>query len=399
MNLAIRDVRYRLGRFLLTGVGLGLLLATVMAMGGIYRGLVEDALSLVRAAAGADLWVVQKATNGPFAEASRVPEDIYRALEAIPGVAEASPVSFQSAQLDVGGRPLRVQLVGARPGALGAAPSVADGRPVSRSTGEMVIDRRSSVPLGTRIPLGRTTVTVVGRTEGIVSNSGDPVAYVSLEDAQELQFLETSEAVRNRRARVARGVAERPELRGVPAEAVAELVEDTHVANAVLVRLEAWAEGGEVAASIERWSHYRALSSAEQEEILTRSVVERARQQLLLFRAILLAVSTVLIALIVYTMTLEKTRDIATLKTIGASDRTIGGMILQEALALGLSGFAVGALLIQLTYDRFPRRVVLVPFDQALLLGIVVGICLVASLLGVRRALRVDPTTAMGGGA
>ena len=67
MNLAIRDVKYRLGRFLLTAIGVGLLLATVMAMGGIYRGMVEDALSIVRAP-GADLWVVQKDTNGPFAE-------------------------------------------------------------------------------------------------------------------------------------------------------------------------------------------------------------------------------------------------------------------------------------------------------------------------------------------
>jgi putative ABC transport system permease protein len=399
MNLAIRDVRHRIGRFLLTGAGLGLLMATVMAMGGIYRGLVEDALSLVRAAAGADLWVVQKDTNGPFAESSRVPEDLYRALEAAPGVAEASPVSFQSIQIQIAGRFVRVQLVGARPGALGAAPSVADGRPISRSQGEMVIDRRSNVPLGTRLLLGRNIVTVVGRTDGIVSNSGDAVAFVSLEDAQQVQFLAASEAIRNERARVAEDLAYSPDLGDGSAEAATQVSEDTHVANAVLVRLEPWANAREVAASIERWNHYRALTADEQAEVLTRSVVERARQQLLLFRIILLAVSTVVIALIVYTMTLEKTRDIATLKIIGAPDRMIGAMIVQEALALGLSGFAVGALLIQLTYDRFPRRVVLLPLDQLVLLGIVVGICLAASLLGVRRALRIDTTTAMGGGA
>jgi putative ABC transport system permease protein len=51
MNLAIRDVKYRLGRFVLTAIGVGLLLATVMAMGGIYRGMVEDALSIVRSRA------------------------------------------------------------------------------------------------------------------------------------------------------------------------------------------------------------------------------------------------------------------------------------------------------------------------------------------------------------
>ena len=79
MNLASRDIRYHLGRFVLTGLGVGLLLATVMAMGGIYRGMVEDALSIIRGF-GADLWVVQKDTNGPFAEVSRVPEDLSRAI-------------------------------------------------------------------------------------------------------------------------------------------------------------------------------------------------------------------------------------------------------------------------------------------------------------------------------
>jgi putative ABC transport system permease protein len=95
VNLAIRDVQYRLGRFLLTALGLGMLLGTVMAMGGIYRGMVEDALSLVRAP-GADLWVVQKDTNGPFAETSRIPEDLYRVIRAVPGVREATPIAFQS---------------------------------------------------------------------------------------------------------------------------------------------------------------------------------------------------------------------------------------------------------------------------------------------------------------
>ena len=154
MNLAVRDVRYRLGRFVLTALGLGLLLGTVMGMGGIYRGLVEDAVSIVRAP-GADLWVVQKDTNGPFAETSRIPEDLYRVIRAVPGVREASPISFQSLQLRVGPRPFRVQLIGHRPGALGAPPAVVAGRPIVQSRYEMVIDRSAGVPLGTVILIGR----------------------------------------------------------------------------------------------------------------------------------------------------------------------------------------------------------------------------------------------------
>lgn len=398
MNLALRDVRYRLGRFLLTAFGLGLLLATVMAMGGIYQGLVVEALSIVRAS-GADLWVVQKDTNGPFAETSRVPDDLYRVIRAVPGVAEASPIALQSLQFRVGPKPFRVQLVGHRLGALGSAPAVVAGRPILYSRYEMVLGREAGVPLGTEIRIGRMVFTIVGLTEGIVSNAGDPVAFVSLQDAQEIQFLKASEAVRNDRARLEADLQSEPALANVPVTALGPIVQNTHLANAVLVRLEPWADPHAVRDHIERWNHYRALTEAQQEEVLAKSVIERGRRQTLLFRAILLVVSVVIIALIIYTMTVEKTRDIATLKIIGAPDRKIAALILQEALTLGLLGYALGAVLISRTYQYFPRRVVIVAFDQYVLLGIVVVICVLASLVGIWKAVRVDPTTALGGGA
>ena len=103
-----------------------------------------------------------------------------------------------------------------------------------------------------------------------------------------------------------------------------------------------------------------------------------------------------IIALIIYTMTMEKLRHIAMLKLIGAPDRTIVGMIVQQALALGMTGFLLGALLIATIKDYFPRRVVL-DLDNVLALGgVVVLVCLPASALGVRAALKADPATALG---
>ena len=398
MNLAIRDVKHRLGRFVLTAIGVGLLLATVMAMGGIYRGMVEDALSIVRAP-GADLWVVQKDTNGPFAETSRIPDDLYRVMRAVPGVREASPIAFQSLQLDYGAITIRAQIIGYRPGNLGAPPAVAAGRPLAASRYEMVIDRKAGIPLGARLPMGRMTFIVVGLTEGIVSSSGDSTAYVSLQDAQELQFLKANEAVRNERARLQADLKANPALAGLSAASLASIIQNTNLANAILVRLEPWAEPTDVARHIERWNHYRAMTTAEQEDVLAKNVIERARQQIMLFRIILLMVSTVIIALIIFTMTMEKTRDIATLKIIGAPNLKIGALIMQESLSLGLLGYLFGALLINLTYDYFPRRVAILAFDQYILFGIVMVICVLASLVGIRRALAIDPTTAMGGGA
>jgi putative ABC transport system permease protein len=167
--------------------------------------------------------------------------------------------------------------------------------------------------------------------------------------------------------------------------------------NAVVARVQPNASADAVAQTVRRWKHLAAITQEEQELILTRSLVDRARRQIGLFTSLLLVVSAVIIALIIYTMTMEKLKQIATLKLIGASDRTIIGMIVQQALALGFIGFAIGATLIINIKDYFPRRVVLEP-DNAVALGIVVfAVCLLSSGLGVRAALKVDPATALGG--
>ncbi len=377
MNLALRDIRHNLGRFLLTCLGLSLLLGVVLAMIGIYRGLVAEALTLVRAG-GADLWAVESGTKGPFAEASRIPGDTREAVARIRGVVATGALTFQSAETEHGGRKLRLYVVGYELGRIGGPPRIVEGRAIARAHYELVADVRTGLALGDRVRLGRSEFTVVGLTEGIVASGGDPVAYMTLRDAQKVQFELAPAAARQQLAR------------GAGAGSL-----DT--VNAVVARIAPHADAAAIADSIRRWKHLEAMTQEGQETLLTRSVVERARQQIGLFTSILLAVSTVVIALIVYTLTMDKLREIATLKLIGAPDRTIVGLIVQQALAMGLIGFLAGAALIASVKDRFPRRVELRPEDGLALAGVVVAVCLVASALGVRLALRVDPARALAG--
>ena len=97
MNLAVRDIRHNLGRFLLTCLGLSLLLGLVLSMIGIYRGLVEEALSLSRTP-GADLWVVEAGKRGPFAESSRIPGDTREVIASLSQVVETGSVTYQSVE-------------------------------------------------------------------------------------------------------------------------------------------------------------------------------------------------------------------------------------------------------------------------------------------------------------
>jgi len=377
MNLAYRDIRHNLGRFLLTCFGLSLLLGVVLSMVGIYRGLVEDALTLVRTPA-VDVWVVESGTRGPFAESSRVPGDTREAIARLQGVSAAGSVTYQSAETIHRGKKLRLYVVGYEPGRLGGPDRITIGRPIARSHYELVADRRTGLSLGDRIDLGRNNFTVVGMTDGQVSSGGDPVVYITLLDSQKLQFELAPPAARRE---VARGNG----------------AGSTDTINAVVARVTPNASPESVAEAARRWKHLSAVTQAGQETILTRSVVERARKQIGLFTAILLVVSAVIIALILYTMTMDKIREIATLKLIGAPDRTIVGLILQQALAMGLIGFGFGAILITSIKDYFPRRVVLQPEDGLALAAAVVLVCVLSSGLGVRLALKVDPATALGG--
>ncbi|HRD78460.1 MAG TPA: ABC transporter permease [Hyphomicrobiaceae bacterium] len=377
MNLAYRDVRHNLGRFLLTCVGLGLLLGVVMAMIGIYRGLIVDALTIARAPA-VDLWVVESGSRGPFAEASRIPGDVREAVARIAGVAEAGSITYQTIEAEHRGSKLRLYVIGYEPSRPGAPPEIVDGRGIARSHFEIVADRTSGLTLGDRITLGRNVFTVVGLTRQQVSSGGDPAAYITLADAQRLQFDLAPPAVR---VEIARGAT----------------AGSRDIVNAVIARLQPNASPDAVAETIRRWRHLSAITQEGQEQILTQSLVDRARRQIGLFTSLLLVVSAVIIALIIYTMTMEKLKQIATLKLIGAPDRTIIAMIVQQSLALGSIGFAAGAALIFALKDRFPRRVVLEP-DNVVTLGfIVLAVCIVASGLGVRAASKVDPATALGG--
>ncbi len=400
MNLAIRDIRYHRGRFILTSIGLGLLLGVVMSMGGIYRGLFADALAVLNANQ-ADLWVVQQDTNGPFAESSRIPEDIKYRVAAVPGVAEAAPLSFQTLQIDRQGKPFRFFLIGYELNNFGGPPAILAGRPIRQKHYEMVVAKAMQMELGATIHLGLHDYTVVGITGKIVSSGGDPAAYVTLADAQEIQFKKDNSAIRNDRQRIGANLSGvqslTPSQAGFLQQNIAEITESTHIVNTVVAKLEPGASLQEVQERIKRWNHLRAISDAEQTAILTKGMIEKARMQLGLFRIILLIISAVIIALIIYTSTIDKIKVIATLKLIGAQNRVIVGMILQQSLLMGIIAYGIGYLLILLTYENFPRRIVLEPMDLQGLFAIVMVICTISSFVGIRKALKVQPAEALGG--
>lgn len=377
MNLALADIRHNLGRFLLTGVGLGLLMAVALSMVGIYQGVVAEALALSRSLR-ADLWLVEAGTRGPFAESSRIPGDVREMAARLPGVAAAGAITLSTAEMRAPRGLIRVQVMGYEPGRPGGPSAIASGRGLGGARFEMVADARAGLAPGATVTVGRDRYRIVGTTRGLVASGGDPLVFVHLRDAQEIQFQLAPPAARRAAAAGGGGAS-------------------TDTVNAVIARLHPAADATAVAETARRWKHLAALTDAEQSAVLTRSVVNRARVQLGMFTVVLLCVSGVIITLVIYTMTMDKLREIATLKLIGAPDRTIVGLVLQQALVLGAAGFTAATLLVFAVRDVFPRTVALGPAEVAAMAGVIAAICVLGSLLSIRTALRIEPAQALGG--
>ena len=154
ISLAGRDILHSWGKFVLTGLGLGLLIGVTLTMAGVYRGMVDDARALL-ATSGADLWVVQQDTQGPYAESSSLRDDVVRSVLGLPGVARAANVTYLTMQVRNGDVEVRAMIVGFEPGQPGEPGYLVAGRHITRSHYEAVADVRTGFSLGERIRIRR----------------------------------------------------------------------------------------------------------------------------------------------------------------------------------------------------------------------------------------------------
>ena len=403
ISLAGRDIAHAWGKFVLTGIGLGLLIGVTLTMAGVYRGMVDDAKALLDNS-GADLWVVQQNTQGPYAESSSLTDDTYRSILGMAGVARAANVTYLTMQVAEQGddkpREVRAMVVGITPdgaGHPGQPTYLVDGRQLTRSHYEAVADIATGFKLGQQIRIRRNDYTVVGLTRRMVSSGGDPMVFIPIKDAQQAQFLKDNDAIVRQRERTAQNPAlNRPGVPGLLDAVIASQNANNSV-NAVLVQIEPGADPQSVAEPIRRWKRLSVYTRAQMHTILIEKLIATAARQIAMFLVILAIVSAAIVAFIIYTLTLGKIREIAVLKLIGTKNRTIASMILQQAVALGLIGFVVGKVSATFWAPIFPKYVLLESGDAIRGFFAVVVICVLASFLAIRAALKVDPAEAIGG--
>ncbi|MFP3869218.1 MAG: FtsX-like permease family protein, partial [Desulfobacteraceae bacterium] len=132
--------------------------------------------------------------------------------------------------------------------------------------------------------------------------------------------------------------------------------------------------------------------------LVIRGRLARMTTQLLFFRIMLMIVSVVIIALVIYTFTMEKIRSIAVMKLIGAPNLVIVRMIMEQSLFMTLSSFLLGLLIIHSIVDLFPRKILLLTSDTLLTFAVALAGGIIASVLGIWQVLKTEPAMALGGG-
>ena len=429
MNLALKDIGYHRVKFFSAVAGVSLMIMMVLVIGGVVRGMFEDSSDIVTAT-GADLWVVEKDRQGPFVENSAIPEDYYHAIEVIPGVAQASPLVI--AWESVARMPLmapvakgmyanaffttqtmtkpgwmdmqkaqRFVLIGYKPERMGGPPSLIAGRGIEADNYEIVADERTGFQVGDHLRLKYHDYTVVGLTKNMVGFTADPVLYTTLKEAQSVVNKPDPDLLRDRRwrdeqqARL-RDKAVAPLMVEPVARRADVIAENTHVVNAIAVRLQPGALVEEVKRAIVRWKVVTVYTAAQEVNLQVMGSNRLTIFQMSILRVFLGLVAGISVGQVIYTFTLDKIKEIATLKLLGAKISRINGMILQQAILMGVLGTVIGAVLEQASQPYFPRRVDASYGDIALTLVVLIALSVLASLVAMRRAMKVDARSVLG---
>ena len=343
------DLRHRYRQFLIAVVGAGLVFALALLLTGMVNGFHNEVDRTV-ASADADGWLVTEGVSGPFTSVSAIDQSVVRKLRRTPGVTDANGLVISLQTVDRGSAALeRAMVIGAPEDGPGpVTPTV--GEPV-RADDEAVVDRRLDLELGDRFTLGIRTFTVVGLVEGLTMLGGTADVWISLNAARETLFqgqqLVTTIVVQGR--------------------------PDSLPAGMVLMTNHDVEEDS-------RGPMADAVSSVDNS------------------RYLMWAVAAIIVAALIYVSALQRLRDFAVLKAVGASSMSLFiGVALQAVLiTLAAAGFAAATAGLLKPLYLVPLEV---PTQAYLVLPVLaVGIGVLSSLVALRQALKVDPALAFGGG-
>ncbi len=350
LAITLQDLRFRARQFVIAVVGAGLVFAMTLLLAGLAAGFSVEVNQTVDAM-GAHAWVLASGSVGRIAALSPIPSSAVSALTQSPGVTSAEPLIVVPQAAKIAGRqPQSVNLIGYQPGqSLGGPGVLAAGHPVS-ADGQAVVDSRLGVGIGQRFTVSGHSFEVVGVVDNRTLLGGISNAYVTVADAQDVIYS-------------GRPLIGAVLITGTPRSLPTgyELFSNAQIESASLAQLAS------------------------------------ARSSISNSRAFMWVIAALIVAALVYVTALERTRDFAVLKAVGASTRLLFAGLAAQAVIVALAAAVIAAILSNFMTGIFAQPVD-IPGSAFVLLplsALIVG--LLASLAALRRAASVDPAAAFAG--
>jgi putative ABC transport system permease protein len=348
VGVTFSDLRYRYRQFLIAVVGAGLVLAMALLLAGLAAGFTAE-INWTVGGVGAERWVLAENSHGSIVGSEVFPQADTAAIARSPGVSRAAPLVILAQQVArIDGQIKTVEVFGVQIGNLGD-PAVTAGHALSGS-GQVVADVGAGAAVGTQITVGAIPMRVVGQVTDRTMMAGTPILYMSLHDAQAL------------------GLGGAPLVTAVVTQGIPttvppglEVLTNQAVEQADLAHLSG------------------AISSINNSKIM------------------MWLVAAIIVAALLYVSALQRVRDFAVLKALGASSRTLFGSLALQAVVVTLLAAALAMVVFNFMGGLFHQPVVVPGSAFATLPAIAVAVGLIASLVALRRVTGADPAAAFGG--
>lgn len=359
--LAFRNLFQQKFRLALSISGVALAMMLIVFLNGFQAGIFRQVMAYLDHTP-ADLIVAEEDITKMLGATSLLPPGAADLARGVPGIARIIPIVSQFVPLDIHDKKVVTYLVGYDP-ELGGGPWALKAGRLPADDDEVVLDgvmaETHGLKLGDRLEILDEDFTVVGLSEGTTSWMASFI------------FLEK------------RG-AERVFL-------------NPGMTSFLLLRLEPGADPVAVESRLRR--------RLRQVEILPAAVIKQNDINLMVkvfaiplqvMTAIAFAVGTAILGMIIYTATVERVREYGVLKAVGAKNRHLYGLVIQQGLVTALFGIIVGIglawVMAQGVMNVFPKFLVVLQPGSILLtalVGLLMG--LLAAVLPARYVGSLDP--------
>lgn len=367
--IAWRNLLHDPIRFAATVVGIVFAVVLISMQTGMLLGFMRTTAGLVENSR-ADIWISAKGTTNVDQSGIVRNSAFYRAV-AVPGVAEVSRTVVQfTGWKKPDGSTETIIMVGFDPESGMLAPwdivegSLADlAMPNAVMVDRLYAQKLGVSAIGDRVEIADRLAVVVGFTEGIRTFTQSPYVFANYNNSLRYTNIADGDA------------------------------------SYVLVKAASGVDHSELVSKL-------AATMQDEEVMTTADFASRTRNYwilttgagsaLVLGAALGALVGIIIVAQTLYSATVERLADYATLSAVGAGNKYLNAIVLKQSLIAGTIGFVIAAIVavIMALGSLSSPAAILLPPVALIAIGIfTLAMCSIASLLAIRKLYSIDPTS------